>query len=230
MPRWNQSLSERFWSKVSVSGPGDCWPWRASRSRKGYGRINIDRRSHNAHRVAWLLANGAVPDDRMVCHHCDNPPCCNPAHLFLGEAADNTADMMQKGRHRTRVPDLLARGERFPQARLTNDGVAEARRLRAEGHLSIEQIAQRFGVSVATMASALRGDTWSHVGEKPAVRSRADAMRNRSDKKLSDADVRAIRSEYAAGGISQKALAKKYGVAQGLIWGVLNRQFYSHVD
>lgn len=97
-----QPLEERFWSKVDKSGgPAACWPWTASVDPKGYGQFAYadgTRRSGRAHRVAWILANGPISAGMSVCHSCDNPPCCNPAHLWLGTNADNVADRVRKGR------------------------------------------------------------------------------------------------------------------------------------
>lgn len=85
---------DRFWSKVEMGGIDDCWPWTGRASIEGYGKITIGTRDYRAHRVAWSIANnGPAPDDLMVRHlKCDNPPCCNPAHLAIGTAADNGAD------------------------------------------------------------------------------------------------------------------------------------------
>lgn len=92
-------LADRFWAKV-CRGDG-CWEWQGYRMPKGYGQVGI---GHSglilAHRLAWELTHGPVPTDLFVLHHCDNPPCCNPDHLWLGTKADNNRDMAQKGRHR----------------------------------------------------------------------------------------------------------------------------------
>lgn len=97
-------LEKRFSSKVDRSGgPAACWPWKGAwRTEKGYGRILKDRRKGRAlraHRVAWELAHGPIPLGLCVCHACDNPPCCNPAHLFLGTMLDNNRDRDAKDRH-----------------------------------------------------------------------------------------------------------------------------------
>lgn len=91
-------LDVRFWAKVA-KGDG-CWEWTASRNSLGYGNIRVERKRFVAHRVAWALTYGPIPDGLFVCHHCDNPPCCRPDHLFLGTHADNMADMVAKGRCR----------------------------------------------------------------------------------------------------------------------------------
>lgn len=99
MPRWpTRTLAERFWPKVDQSGgPDACWPWVGARDPNGYGRVYIDGNGRLAHRVAFLLAHGRWPANGAL-HACDNPPCCNPAHLFDGDQAANLADAASKGR------------------------------------------------------------------------------------------------------------------------------------
>lgn len=96
----SRPLEERFWEKVDKRGPDECWPWNASRDKNGYGHFGIGNgRTTRAHRVSWQLANSSeIPAAMLACHTCDNPPCVNPAHIFIGTMADNLQDASAKGR------------------------------------------------------------------------------------------------------------------------------------
>lgn len=94
------ALAERFWAKVDRRGPEECWPWIGTIDVYGYGALSRDGRVVKAHRMALELHSGVIPDNHSVCHRCDNPPCCNPAHLFAASQAENLLDMYRKGRAR----------------------------------------------------------------------------------------------------------------------------------
>lgn len=148
-------VEERFWPKVDKRGPGECWPWKAARDEHGYGMISSGGHSGRllrAHRISYEIHIGEVPADRRVLHRCDNPPCCNPKHLFLGTQAENMADMVRKGRS--------ASGERHSQAKLTAADVEEIRRLLAAGELSQDEIGARFGIAGTTVSQINTGKRW----------------------------------------------------------------------
>ena len=153
-------VSERvFWRRVHKTST--CWLWTGGRKRFGHGAVSIrtiDRRMQTgAHRVAWILANGPIPDGMCVCHHCDNPPCVNPAHLFIGTKSDNTQDAFDKGRIKVRPMD----GARNPNAKLTGEQVREIRsRYPVESQCSL---ARAFGVSQTAIRNIVLGKRWPFV-------------------------------------------------------------------
>ena len=93
------TLGRKFWSNVDIGGEEDCWEWLGACSEKGYGICSKYGGTRLAHRVSWMEANGQIPYSMLVCHHCDNPPCVNPNHLFLGTMKDNLDDCIAKNRH-----------------------------------------------------------------------------------------------------------------------------------
>lgn len=106
------AVEERFWAKVDRRGPDECWEWRAGKNRTGYGLFGVDKGSKLSHRIALRFSGVDVPDGMFVCHRCDNPPCCNPAHLFLGTQFDNMRDCSAKGRVFAQAhPERLSRGD-----------------------------------------------------------------------------------------------------------------------
>ena len=92
-------VEERFWEKTEKRGPYECWPWKGHFDKDGYGLLDVGRSCKGAHRVAWELVRGPIPPKMYVCHHCDNPPCVNPKHLYIGSGSDNMRDMWKRKRH-----------------------------------------------------------------------------------------------------------------------------------
>lgn len=93
-----QELADQFWPKVGIGPRLDCWPWRGTIIPGGYGQFWAWKRTHGAHRIAYALGNGDIPEGAYILHRCDNRACCNPAHLFLGDHVTNMRDMHAKGR------------------------------------------------------------------------------------------------------------------------------------
>lgn len=151
-----------FWSKVDVSaGLEGCWPWMGAmmRHRDERGYLKRKGKSIYAHRMAYMLACGDIPDGMHVCHHCDNTICCNPRHLFVGTQRENIADRDRKGRCRARGPA----GERNGRAKLTVEMVLEIRR-QAPG-CSQRALANKFGVSQAAVRLIVIRKNWAHLPE-----------------------------------------------------------------
>lgn len=134
---------------------GACLIWTGVTVGNGYGKIKVDRRTWRVHRLAYTLAFGD-PGRLCVLHRCDNPPCFNPDHLFLGHHADNIADMLAKGRM-----DLRA-CERNGMSKLTTQDVLDIRAGRAAG-LSLRAMARTHGVSKKAVLNVVMGRTWTRV-------------------------------------------------------------------
>jgi hypothetical protein len=131
----NESVQARFWSKVAVRGPDECWEWQgAKRAQGSYGRAYIGAVTYRAHRVALALSTGDLPQRLYALHSCDNPPCCNPAHLRWGECAENMADAIARDRDQgfgriNREKTLCAQGHPLsgPNLRVTKRGLRKCR-------------------------------------------------------------------------------------------------------
>ncbi len=156
------TIAERLWSRVDRNGPipshrpelGACWPW-TGHTVDGYGRMVVDGRPQGTHRIALAEELGRPLLPGMdACHHCDNPPCCRPSHLFEALAVENVADRHEKGRD--------AAGEGNGRARLTSDQVAAIRQQLDRGQ-SWSAVARAFGVSKGTVQAIASGRTWRQI-------------------------------------------------------------------
>lgn len=159
------SIASRLDERVDrTAGPEGCWPYEGTTYGSGYGRLTLSGTGRAAHRAAYELANGAIPPGMLVCHRCDNPPCCNPAHLFLGTPKDNTRDMIAKGRNGARTkPGNFARGSDASRVALTEDDVRGIRLAASSGSISQRALAARYGVTKSAVYSVIHRLTWSHV-------------------------------------------------------------------
>lgn len=160
-----------FWRRVDSSENDRCWPWLGARKPTGYGFLSFQRKYWRAHRLAWFLTHGSIPAGQHVLHRCDNPPCCNPAHLWLGTHADNMRDRSAKGRQARKQPSLIAaqkewaqshRGERHFNAKLRDADIPFIRARIAAGE-RFTTIAADYPVSRFTIGLIARRRRYSHI-------------------------------------------------------------------
>ena len=205
----------RFWSKVNQRGPDDCWEWQEGKSKQGYGQFTLYGAHLRAHRFAWMLTHGPIPDEMLVCHKCDNPPCCNPSHLFLGTHLDNQRDKKAKGR--------CATGERngahtYPERR--------PRGLRQGKHTCPES--RSFGDKNGQRTQPHRRATGIHSGAHthPELVKRGSQQTNSV---LTESSVLEIRAKVASGEWTQALAAKLFSVTPTLICYIIKRKNWTHI-
>lgn len=155
----------RFWRKAKVGNPNECWPWLSLVFNDGenYGQVKFGVGSKDqyivhkfrAHRVAYFLTHGILPDDMCVCHTCDNPICVNPTHLFLGTNRKNIQDRNNKQRD--------AKGERHGMHKLTEEQVLEIRKIYSSQKISLSALGRAFGISHTHVSFIIKRQSWKHV-------------------------------------------------------------------
>lgn len=199
-----------IWPQVQKTST--CWLWIGPLSASGYGAVKYQQRIWRAHRLIYTLTHGPIPDDMLVCHHCDVRNCVNPAHLFLGTAKDNAEDAVRKGRtlrgdrHISRThPEVMPRGERHGMAVLTENEARSILELYRETRLSFRELAGRYGVTKATIKDLVAGRTWAHLPRDYA---------RRSTRKLSSEQVQEIASAgHSRTYATYHEVARRYGVS-----------------
>lgn len=155
----DSTIRARFWSKVDRSGgPDACWLWTATVKSTGYGEIKYRGVHWGAHRLAYVLEVGPIPDGMWVLHRCDNRRCVNPAHLFLGTHTDNMRDASGKGRIRG-----FESGENHPHAVLTADQVRAIRNLHAAGGKTYSEIGRELGIAPELVRPIVLRRSWRHM-------------------------------------------------------------------
>lgn len=153
LPRTIDDIRCWFWSHVVKQSNG-CWIWKGP--TQVYGVCRVDGKKRRAHRIAYLLAYGYLPVDKLVCHHCDNPPCVNPAHLFLGDDKANHRDAVNKGRK------VDCHGIDSFNCKFTEQQVLKIRS-RYDAGEGCKKIARELGVSHGTISSIGLRNSWKHL-------------------------------------------------------------------
>ncbi len=165
------NTQQRFWSKVLRAGSDECWLWTGKPNAKGYGRFGHGGQVVQAHRFAYEITYGPLRAGMCALHNCDNPPCCNPRHLWAGTVVENNKDMWGKGRGKYQIPPGGATtqftsqqmsGENHPFHKLTEVKFRELRQLRCDG-LTLQALADRFGISLPVAAKTAKGELWRCV-------------------------------------------------------------------
>lgn len=168
IPKLTDSDIARFWDKVEIQGPNDCWEWIAS-TRNGYGRFSLNCIGYGAHRVSYAIAN-KDPKNLCVCHTCDNRICVNPSHLWLGTIQEDMDDKVKKGRQ--------AKGEDHGQAHLTEKDVKEI----LDSDEIQSKLAKEYGVTMATISRLKRGISWRYIEDGQSVNhAHADSQTGRTN-------------------------------------------------
>lgn len=147
---------QRYWERVEVRGPDECWLWTGSLMSKGYGSVSLYDTPFTSHRVGYYIATGVDPIGNCVLHSCDNRKCCNPKHFVLGTHDDNNKDRAAKGR------SADSRGEKHNQAILKEKDIKQIRLWSALG-ISCAELGRRYGVHAETIRSVITRQSWSHV-------------------------------------------------------------------
>jgi hypothetical protein len=214
------TLSQRLEHFSKVDAATGCWLWTASTNKSGYGRLGVDGKVFLAHRLAYAVAHGAIPDGMHVCHRCDTPACINPDHLFIGTNADNMLDKLSKNRQ--------SKGSDFSSTKLTEAQVAAIRLDKRPQWV----IAQDYGISQSQVSLIHRNEEWRHLDLTQAAYSNGRIDNGNRVKgtahplaKLDDEKVQRIRSSAK----SIRALSEEYGVSEGLISRVIKRTAWVHV-
>lgn len=148
------TMADALWEFLTPGNRDECWEWQKKLNGWRYGMVWFRGETFLAHRISYEIHCGAIPEGLKVLHRCDNPPCCNPKHLFLGTDADNVADKVSKKRH--------AYGERAHAAKLKEADVVKIRELRKEG-LYFTEIAAMYSVGATTINNIVNRVTWKHV-------------------------------------------------------------------
>lgn len=154
-------MQNAFWARVKLQ-PG-CWGWLGF-TKNGYGRFAINGTQVYAHRLSYAYWYGVDPGDLLVCHHCDNPPCTNPEHHFLGTHADNNADRDRKGRTRSTKGKTFIRGEQMGSAKLKEVQAREIISLCKAGARQ-KDVAAAYRIAPNTVSQIVNARKWKHLHE-----------------------------------------------------------------
>ena len=191
-------------SRITETG---CWEWPTGPRGGGYAEILIHGKKHRLHRVSYEEFKGQIPKGKRICHHCDNPRCVNPEHLYVGTAADNANDVKERGNPRS--------------YKLKKEDVEEIKRLYQVGPDSMNALARKFKITAGTICRIIHGNIWKGVGPDlwNDVKIRDKAKTAFGNVKLTMEQVVEIRGLLEAG-VSQDEIAGRYGVSRRSVYAI----------
>lgn len=233
-------LKQQLFARREVDPVTKCWLWIGSKDGAGYGTLSNGGKIHKAHRAAYGVFVGPIPDGMLVCHRCDTPPCFNPEHLFVGSQSDNMQDMARKGRH------PYPRGDRHHGAKMTESDVVCILAASKFGLQTVD-ISRKLNLPYFSVHDVVRGKSWTHIDRStiPVLDelfgTRYDALMgpslikrpNRcgsqnSHHKLTEGDIIAIRRDLRDGKAT-KEISLQYGVGVKTIWYIKAGRTWAHV-
>lgn len=207
---------ERYSDRIMRGGDDECWIWTGARASKGYGHTYRNGKHIYAHRAAYESVHGeGSAHGLLVRHKCDNPPCCNPNHLEVGTAVDNTRDMYERGRNND------VRGEAAGRSIITENQARQIRLLASRG-VGRRELSNKFGIAYNSITAVITGKSWSHVGGKLRRMPRASS-------KLTEPDVKMIKILLKQGK-TQSEVASIFGIARCSVSAIKTGRNWSHVD
>ena len=157
----HKNTVDDFWDNVDILSSDQCWTWNGAQDTDGYGTWTMGgRRNIKVHRMAYELSKGEIPEGLLILHTCDNPPCCNPNHLWVGTNADNMADKMAKGRG---YPPPHPKGEAHKDAKLTEKDVLKIRERYSRGNTTLKELAQEYNVTFGLIGHIVNRRVWKHI-------------------------------------------------------------------
>jgi hypothetical protein len=214
-----QSDVDRFWRCMDKGTESECWIWKIALCQRGYGKFQVGRKTIRANRFAIVASGREIPDGMFSCHKCDNPPCCNPNHLFIGSPADNQMDMVLKGRslkgdkNPSRIHPELYRGENNHAHQLTDEIVSKLRENPPIG-ANMNSEALKYAVSASVLRGAILGSTWKHLPSMSQEKIHAFLNSNPPVRVRISRQTADLVKEQLALGLSAKEIALKMGVHQ----------------
>lgn len=147
---------EELWENVEIKSKDECWNYKGPKLSGGYGLFILNGKRIVASRLAYELSFGRIPDGMQVCHRCDNPPCCNPHHLFIGTSKDNAIDKIKKGR------GVDNKGDRHGMAKLSTSSITDIIEMKKNG-ITQTEISKSLSVNQSTISRIVNGLRWRHL-------------------------------------------------------------------